>query len=161
LRSWRIIEIGGLVSVIGSLIFVGVEISQNTAAVRGATQQEISMQVNEMYRILAENEKMSFLTAGALNGTTKSELTETDYTRFWAFTLMGFRRIENIYLQYKNGFLGEEAFERIGMQFYRLPLVKEIWEERKNDFEDEFVEFFETLRDGEGPVPSGSSSLDK
>ena len=158
MRSWRIIEIGGLVSVIGSLIFVGVEIGQNTAAVRGATQQEISMQVNEMYRILAENEKLAFLTAGALNGTTKSELTETDYTRFWAFTLMGFRRIENIYLQYKNGFLGEEAFERIGMQFYRLPLVREIWEERKNDFEDEFVKFFETLRDVDSLPPSNSSS---
>ncbi len=158
MRRWRIIEIGGLVSVIGSLIFVGVEIRQNTAAVRGATQQEISMQVNEMYRILAENEKMAFLTAGALNGITKSDLTETDYTRFWSFTLMGFRRIENIYLQYKNGFLDEEAFERIGMQFYRLPLVREIWEERKNDFEDEFVKFFETLRDVDSFPPSNSSS---
>ena len=101
---------------------------------------------------------MAFLTAGALNGTTKSDLTETDYTRFWSFTLMGFRRIENIYLQYKNGFLDEEAFERIGMQFYRLPLVREIWEERKNDFEDEFVKFFETLRDVDSLPPSNSSS---
>ena len=53
----KIIEIGGLISVIGSLIFVGVEINQNTAAVRGATQQNVSSQVNEMYRIVAENEK--------------------------------------------------------------------------------------------------------
>ena len=46
-----ILEGVGIVSVIGSLIFVGLEISQNTAAVRGATQQEISYQVSEMYKI--------------------------------------------------------------------------------------------------------------
>ncbi len=40
MKSRTIVEIGGMISVIGSLIFVGVEISQNTAAVRGATQQE-------------------------------------------------------------------------------------------------------------------------
>jgi hypothetical protein len=54
-----ILEGVGIVSVIGSLIFVGLEISQNTAAVRGATQQEISYQVSEMYKIGAENDKIA------------------------------------------------------------------------------------------------------
>ena len=160
--SNRIILEGiGLFSVIGSLIFVGVEINQNTAAVRGATQQEISYQISEMYKIGIENDKIALIMDKAYKGITKKELSDTDYLQFWLFSMLGYRRVENIYLQYKNGFLGEEAFERIGMQFYRLPLVNEIWEERKNDFEDEFVEFFETLRDREGPVSSGSSSLDK
>ena len=46
-----ILEGVGIVSVIGSLVFVGLEISQNTAAVRGATQQDISYQISEMYKI--------------------------------------------------------------------------------------------------------------
>ena len=41
-----ILEGVGLFSVIGSLLFVGVEIRQNTAAVRGATQQDISYQLS-------------------------------------------------------------------------------------------------------------------
>ena len=57
MKSRTIVEIGGMISVIGSLIFVGVEISQNTAAVRGATQQEVSYQISEMYKMGVENEK--------------------------------------------------------------------------------------------------------
>ena len=33
--------------------------------------------------------------------------------------MMGLRRVENIYLQYNNGFVGSEAFDRIDMAFYR------------------------------------------
>ena len=63
--------------------------------------------------------------------------------------MMGFRRIENIYLQYKNGLLTEDAFSRIGMGIYRTKLVREVWEERRGDFEQDFVIFFENLRDNE------------
>ena len=59
MQNRKIFEIVGIVSVVGSLIFVGVEINQNTTAVRGATQQAVSSQVSEMYRLVAENERMS------------------------------------------------------------------------------------------------------
>lgn len=149
MKNRTIIEIGGLLSVVGSLIFVGIEISQNTAAVRGATQQEISSQVGEMYRIIIENEKVASIDVQVESGITKSELNKTDYQRYSHFAMMGFRRIENIHLQYSNGFLEEEAFDRIGIPFYRLPLLREIWVENKHAFDPEFVTFFEGLRDGE------------
>jgi len=47
--SRKYMEIIGFVSVVASLIFVGVEINQNTNALRGETQQNVSMQVNDMY----------------------------------------------------------------------------------------------------------------
>lgn len=147
MKSRKIIEIGGLFSVIGSLIFVGVEINQNTAAVRGATQQEVSYQISEMYKMGIENEKIAFIMSEAYEGIKKSDLDPTDYTRFWLFSMMGFRRVENIYLQYKNGFLNEDAFNRIGMDFYQTPLLLEIWDERKDAFDPEFALFFERLRD--------------
>ena len=55
--------------------------------------------------------------------------------------------VENIYLQYKNGFLDEEAFDRIGMGFYQTLLLREIWDERREAFDPEFARFFEKLRD--------------
>ena len=149
MKNRSIIEMVGLVSVIGSLVFVGVEIKQNTAAVRGATQQAVSSQVSEMYRIVSENERMASLVNQALQGDTKSDLTNSDYISFWNFQMMGLRRIENIYLQYKNGLLTEDAFSRIGMGIYRTKLVREVWEERRGDFEEDFVIFFENLRDNE------------
>ena len=78
-------------------------------------------------------------------GITKEELSDTDYLQFWLFSMMGYRRVENIYLQFKNGFLKQEALDRIGMSFYRTPLQRQIWEERKYDFDPEFA-IFETPR---------------
>ena len=45
----EVFEIFGLIGVIGSLIFVGVEVRQNTAEIRGSTHQSVSEQVNELY----------------------------------------------------------------------------------------------------------------
>ena len=149
MQKRNIIEIVGIVSVVGSLVFVGIEIKQNTSAVRGVTQQAVSSQVSEMYRIVSENERMAELINRALNGASKSDLSEADYVSFWNFQMMGLRRIENIYLQFKNGLLTEDAFSRIGMGIYRTKLVREVWEERRGDFEKDFVIFFENLRDNE------------
>jgi len=143
------VEVIGLVSVIASLIFVGVEIRQNTTAIRGATQQEISYQISEIYKIAVENEKIALITSQAYEGIEKDDLSETDFSRFWLFAMMGLRRVENIYLQYNNGFVGYEAFDRIDMAFYRTSLVRQIWEERKNSFDPDFVVFYEEIRDTE------------
>ena len=110
-----ILEGVGIFSVIGSLLFVGVEIRQNTAAVRGATQQDISYQISEMYKIGVENDKIASIMTRSYQGLKKSDLTDTEFLQFWLFSMLGYRRVENIYLQYKNGFLTEEAFDRIGM----------------------------------------------
>tara|TARA_B100000965_G_C19445716_1_gene692944 strand:- start:396 stop:848 length:453 start_codon:yes stop_codon:yes gene_type:complete len=143
------VEIVGAVSIIASLVFVGVEIRQNTSAIRGATQQEISSQISDMLAITAENERIAYLVDKAFSGATKSELNRVDYSRFRAFATIGLRRIENIYLQHMNGFLSNEAFERIGWDYYRSPLLREIWKERKGGFNPEFVLFYEKLRDKE------------
>ena len=144
--SRKYMEIIGFVSVVASLIFVGVEINQNTNALRGETQQNVSMQVNDMYKMVAENERIARLISLCFEGISKEDLSESDYISLWNFQMMGFRRIENIYLQFNNGFVGSEAFDRIDMAFYRTPLVREIWEERKNSFDPEFVVFYEEIR---------------
>ena len=143
------VEIAGAVSIIASLVFVGAEIRQNTSAIRGATQQEISSQISDMLAITAENERIAYLVDKAFSGATKSELNRVDYSRFRAFAIIGLRRIENIYLQHMNGFLSKEAFERIGWDYYRSPLLREVWEERKGGFNPDFVLFYEKLRDKE------------
>jgi len=147
MKNRKLFEIIGLLSIVGSLIFVGIEISQNTTAVRGATQQAVSSQVTEMYTITAENERIAYVLGQSSLGISKAELSITDYVRFRAFVTIGLRRIENIYLQFKNGLLSENAFDRIGWDFYRSTLVREIWDDRKGHFEPDFVIFFENHRD--------------
>ena len=71
MQNRKIFEIVGVVSVVGSLLFVGIEINQNTTAVRGATQQAVSSQVAEMYRIVAENERIGLLLSQSFKGISK------------------------------------------------------------------------------------------
>ena len=123
------IEIFGLISVIGSLLFVGVEISQNTQAVRGATHQAVSDQASELYLEIASDERLSRLAYEMLVMNIKrDELSTTDQMSLDFIQLMGFRRVENIFLQYKNGILSEDAINRIGMDSYRKAFSRGSWE---------------------------------
>ena len=142
------IEIFGLISVIGSLLFVGIEISQNTQAVRGATHQAVSDQASELYLEIASDERLSRLAYEMLVMNIKrDELSTTDQMSLDFIQLMGFRRVENIFLQYKNGILSEDAINRIGMDSYRKAFSRGSWEMFKTGFDPDFVMFFEEIRD--------------
>ena len=55
------LELIGFISVIASLVFVGMEISQNTTAVRGSTNQAISDQASELYLTIATDRNLACL----------------------------------------------------------------------------------------------------
>ena len=132
-----IIEIFGLLSVIGSLIFVGVEISQNTQAVRGATHQSVSDQISEYYLTIAGDERLADLVARALRDEiNRQDLNRADQLSVDLVIVTGIRRVENIYLQYKNGILEKDAFERIGYGSYRGSFARSTWNDWKGEFDE-------------------------
>ena len=142
------IEILGITAIIGSLLFVGIEIRQNSLAIRGATHQSISEQVTKLYMNIATNDKLSKLVPQMLsNDTLRNNLNEADQIRLDFTILTGLRRIENIYLQQLDGILSDKAFERIGLEFYQTQFSKETWEKYKTGFDSAFIDFFEQLRD--------------
>ena len=147
-----LIEIFGLISVIGSLIFVGVEISQNTQAVRGATHQAVFDQVSEYYLTLASEKELADLAASALsNNIKRNELSMGDRLRTDMVIMTGIRRVENIYMQHKNGILDDDAFKMIGMDSYRSDYALDAWNSWKSGFDSDFILFFEKLRDSNNP----------
>ena len=156
MKKKEIIEILGLVAIIGSLIFVGIEIRQNSLAVRGATHQSISEQVTKLYMHIATNERLSKLVSQMLpddtsndtsNHNLRNKLNAADQLSLDFTVLTGLRRIENIYLQESDGILSDKAFERIGLEFYQTPFSRETWEKYKTGFDKNFINFFEKLRD--------------
>ena len=152
MKKKGIIEILGLVALIGSLIFVGIEIRQNSLAVRGATHQSISEQVTKLYMHVANNERLSKLVSQMLASNTsnhnfRNQLNAADELSLDFIVLTGLRRIENIYLQESDGILSDKAFERIGLEFYQTTFSRETWEKYKTGFDKAFIDFFEKLRD--------------
>ena len=146
----EIIEILGIVTIIGSLIFVGIEIRQNSLSIRGATYQSIAEQVTKLYMDIAADERLSELVSQMLNNendTLRNQLNAADRLSLDFIVLTGLRRIENIYLQQLDGILSNQAFERIGLEFYQTHYSIETWEKYKSGFDSGFIDFFEQLRD--------------
>ena len=140
-----IVEIIGFLSLVGSLAFVGVEIRQNTSAVRGATNQAISDQVGELMLTIATDDNLAELVKRLYDGETQDQFDPVDDMRLFMTIMTGLRRIENIFLQIEDGILDDRAFDRIGLSFYRSNYGQEIWQANKQFFDREFVPFFEKL----------------
>ena len=95
----NIIEIIGFISVVGSLAFVGVEIRQNTSAVRGATNQAISDQASELYLAIATDRNLAGLVKRLYDGETREQFDPVDDMQLFLTGMTGLRRVENIFLQ--------------------------------------------------------------
>jgi hypothetical protein len=141
------LELIGFISVIASLIFVGMEISQNTTAVRGATNQAISDQVSELYLTIATDRNLAGLVKKLYDDVLREDFDSIDDMQLFMTVLTGLRRVENIYLQIEDNILYDRAFDRIGLRFYRSKYGRQIWEENKQFFDRKFVPFFEELLD--------------
>ena len=140
-----IVEIIGFLSLVGSLAFVGVEIRQNTSAVRGATNQAISDQVGELMLTIATDDNLARLVKRLYDGETQDQFDPVDDMRLYMTIMTGLRRVENIFLQIEDCILDDRAFDRIGLSFYRSNYGQEIWQANKQFFDREFVPFFEKL----------------
>ena len=140
-----VIEIIGFLSVVGSLAFVGVEIRQNTSAVRGATNQAISDQVGELMLTIATDDNLAELVKRLYDGETQNQFDPVDDMRLFMTIMTGLRRIENIFLQIEDGILDDRAFDRIGLSFYRSNYGRQIWQANRQFFDREFVPFFDEL----------------
>ena len=140
-----VVEIIGFLSLVGSLAFVGVEIRQNTSAVRGATNQAISDQVGELMLTIATDDNLARLVKRLYDGETQDQFDPVDDMRLYMTIMTGLRRVENIFLQIEDGILDDRAFDRIGLSFYRSNYGQEIWQANKQFFDREFVPFFEKL----------------
>ena len=145
----NILEIIGFFSVIASLVFVGMEIRQNTTAVRGATNQAISDQVSELLLTIATDRNLAVLVTKLYEDVPREDFDSIDDMQLFMTVMTGLRRVENIFLQLEDNILDERAFDRIGLSFYRSVYGRQVWEENKKFFDRKFVPFFEKLLDKE------------
>jgi len=143
------LELIGFISVIASLIFVGMEINQNTTAVRGATNQAISDQASELYLTIATDRNLASLVKKLYDDVPKEEFDSIDEMQLFLTVMTGLRRVENIFLQLEDNILDDRAFDRIGLSFYRSVYGRQIWQENKQFFDRNFVPFFDNLLNNE------------
>lgn len=142
----RAVELAGLIGVIASLAFVGLEIRQNTRAVRAATIQAVSDQAMDLTLSLANDEHFPRLvTLMVEDGVVRADLSREDARRLIFVVVAGMRRMENVYLQVEAGILDEGALGRTTVGFYRNPFVRELWAATREDYDPGFAVYWEGM----------------
>lgn len=143
-RNW--VELIGVVGVVASLVFVGLEVRQNTAAIKGATYQAVADSSLEHVRWFADNEKLLQFTVKINNGAMPDDFTPEENFLISSNFVMSIRRIENIYVQVREGLVEEEAILRFrpAEGYFDVPHFLQFWEGWRPNVEPAFREYFES-----------------
>lgn len=134
-------ELIGVLGVIASLVFVGIEIRQNTQAVRGATYQSLTESSMELlFRVADDPEVGGQIDAWGAG----EELDPPIRSKVEALVTAYLRHLENAYYQMEEGTLRPEFLENwSGNPTFGLPRFKVFWEQRKGAFGHDFQTYFE------------------
>ncbi len=140
---WReTAEVLGVIGVIATLIFVALEIRQNTSAVRSATIQAISEQSYDSNYRLAENPDLLALIRKSNN---QEPLTESERDQLFTLWNAILRLNQNRYQQFRLGVLDNATIFEVGgrSSSYQGSSFAEYWEATKQSHSVEFQGFVE------------------
>ena len=134
-------ELIGIVAIIASLIFVGLQLKQSQE-IALATQYQARAEATQALT-LAHFEADYVPNIPAITAGLSDEITARDInTQLWLWI-----QFDNHYYQYQAGFLDEDAWQaqwRNTQEIYRQCELRFIWEWRKNGLRREFVELVES-----------------
>ena len=134
------IEIIGLIAVVLGLIFVGIEVRQNTAAVQAETLQGLNDSSQDFILLLASNPELIELQLKV--EANPSSLSEIEERQFSTLERARWLRSQNAYFQHQRGTLGDSDWET----YARLLCGRQqsFWPRHKPILAQEFVNFVES-----------------
>jgi hypothetical protein len=131
--------VGGL-AVVASLVYLAVQIRQNTRTVRSSTLHENTDLWTSLFLRLAEPDTAQAYVAGMAGN---PEIRPLHYTQFFFICRAMFIGYENQFLQMRNGVLDPEtyaAYERsISTQFLAFRGFRVWWQQSRSVFTPDFV----------------------
>jgi hypothetical protein len=146
-RKW--IDLLGAVGVVASLVFVGLEVRQNTLISRGAAVQSITEQVNDWQIEMASNDDWIRISVFLDDGGTYADLSTEDQMRYRYVVTPTIRIMENRYRQVRFGIIDPSELEvgggKANTYWYRSAHFIEFWQagEMKIRWTPDFIDFME------------------
>jgi hypothetical protein len=137
LNEW--LSLAANLGVIAGIVFLGVEIQQNTAVTRSAAAQEISNVSVEFFMRVAENSDLARVVKVATEN--PSELSEVEIVQYEYVTGAVFMLMEGAYKQFQLGYLpaaGWEPYEKLIKGFLSNPISRNWWVSSSTVFSPEF-----------------------
>ena len=146
--SWSAVrETLGFVSVVAGLLFVGVEIHQNTAIARAATRQALSTSYSDYVLAAATNGELGDQIDRWVWGEDgHSEACPDDLHQACRWIRAQVRVQENAFLQFQEGLIDESVFYSYGWQdniSFESPYFANWWKVIRSTYNPDFVAAFE------------------
>ena len=132
-------QVVGAVLVGVTLIYLALQLRQNTSALKSSTFVAISTSMGSTMEVLATHSDLSPLLIKAESGL--DEFSAAERARFGFLMMMAFRRVEMVVVQRHLGFIDSyliEGFERSALSTLSSKGARKWWEASKSAFSDLF-----------------------
>ena len=129
--------------VIATLIYLAIQMTQHTRAVKLNTSRVVTEELQQMFSLLAADESLAKV---FIDASRTSELNDIARVRYYTFTSNILRVVENAYLQYRENAIGEEHWEGItnmAIDYSKMEAFDVYWNNRKHWMSQEFQAFME------------------
>ena len=148
-RFHKFAEIVAAFAIVGSLIFVGIQMRQNTTALNmAASTSTIENWLHASEIIPANADLADIYYRGVVVGTL-DDLTDTEQHRLFWFVNNGTKTMEMSYLNWLDGRLDPRLWqgqEKSFRDFVTSPTIKSIWHMAiRDNSSDEFVAYMDTI----------------
>jgi len=134
-------EFLGSIVVVATLIYLAIQVRQNTQSTRVETIHEISSGFNNIYDLLASNRELTDIYhRGSFN---YQALDETEKLRFTFVVVRMFRIEFEQFLQWREGAVDDDHWRSLSSIFedaMQLPGFQEVWTRRKHHYTKDFQE---------------------
>ena len=137
-------QIIGALAVVISLIYVALQIRQNTNAVRSAMAQTVHEHFAKWYHLVAADDELAQIVARGLRD--YASLPEKERVRFVAAFMAFLSYSQNAFLKGREGLLAQplwRGWELVIMNLVCAPGGKTFWKERAYMFGDEFRRYID------------------
>ena len=138
-----VVQLLGMLGIIISLIFVGLEMRQSQRiAIAGQYQARAAMNAASIQAAIEAGIDFS-----AQSGLSQSNLTPEEQVQQRNFTNLAYTRIENDYYQYQQGLIDEETWEKKLFSirsWYNNCDLRGVWERRSQFFTNDLIDLIKS-----------------
>ncbi len=141
-----LIEGTGILGIMGSLIFVGIEINQNSSIARTASYQSYIDGFTELSLAQISDDSVNSLMVRASNGTPENDFTPEEARKLRLFYIALLRQWEGLYRSVNEDILPEEMLSIIGAgHLLGYTAFEEMWPDISLLFTEDFVAFIDSI----------------
>ena len=139
LNRWLIL--GANLGVVVGLVFLAIELNQNTKATIAAASEEATKQSLDYFALGMDNQVIA---RARYKHSVGDELSAFEKNQLWWHQYYNFRIFENIFLQYRRGYYEENEWIRyekiIHFRLTTDPFAQQMWKDRAFSWTKEFKE---------------------